>query len=331
MRQSAVSGIITQRAGTTGNRLFPEIAPYSSGWLDVDPPHRLYWEECGNRQGIPALFLHGGPGAGATPSSRRFFDPQAYRIVVLDQRGAGRSIPPGCIERNTTQDLVADIEALRKDRGIGKWLVFGGSWGALLGLAYAQSHPERCLGLVLRGVFLGGRAEIDWFLTGMRRFFPEAWRAFAQHLPVSERNHLLAGYYRRLIDPDPAVNEPAARAWSRYEAACSTLMPRDEPLPALDGPDAALGLARIEAHYFTHGCFLHEGALLAGAARLADLPGVIVQGRYDMVCPPQSAHALASAWPRARFEIVPDAGHSAIEPGIADALVAATERLKAVL
>lgn len=313
------------------NRLFPEIEPFARGYLAVDPPHRLYWEECGNPQGVPALFLHGGPGAGATPSSRRFFDPQAYRIVVFDQRGAGRSTPPGAIESNTTRDLVADIETLRLHRGINRWLVFGGSWGALLALAYAQSHPRHCLGLILRGVFLGSRSEIDWFLTGMRRFFPEPWREFAQHLPTSERGDLLAGYYRRLTDADPAVHLPAARAWSRYEAACSTLIPADSALHPLDDPDVALGLARIESHYFVHDCFLHEGALLAGVARLHGIPGVIVQGRYDMVCPPQSAHALASAWPRARFEIVPDAGHSALEPGTVDALVAATERFKKVL
>lgn len=328
MRRTAATGFATNRAEAVRTRLFPEIEPSASGRLQVDPPHELYWEECGALDGLPVLFLHGGPGAGASPSSRRFFDPRGYRIVLFDQRGAGRSTPAGSIEANTTQHLVADIEALRLERGIEKWVVFGGSWGALLALAYAQSHPEHCLGLILRGIFLGSRTEIDWFLTGMRRFFPEAWRAFAQHLPTSERNDLLASYHRRLTDPDPAVHLPAARAWSRYEAACSTLIPRDEPLHTLDDPDTALRLARIEAHYFTHGCFLHEGALLAGAKRLADLPGVIVQGRYDMVCPPQSAHALASAWPRARFEIVPDAGHSATEPGIVEALVAATERFR---
>lgn len=329
MRRTATSDPATSEAATR-TRLFPEIEPFASGRLKVDPPHELYWEECGAPDGLPVLFLHGGPGAGASPSSRRFFDPRHYRIVLFDQRGAGRSTPAGSIECNTTQHAVADIEALRADRGIEKWVVFGGSWGALLALAYAQSHPWRCLGLILRGVFLGSRAEIDWFLNGMRRFFPEAWRAFAQHIPVSERGDLLASYYRRLTDPDPGVHLPAARAWSRYEAACSTLIPRDEPLQTLDDPAAALGLARIEAHYFKHDCFLHEGALLAGARRLKDIPGVIVQGRYDMVCPPQAAHALASAWPRARFEIVPDAGHSATEPRIAEALVAATERFKTV-
>ena len=314
--------------GIARDRLYPEIEPYTRGRLAVDPPHDLYWEESGNPDGRAVLFLHGGPGAGATPSSRRFFDPSFWRIVVMDQRGAGRSLPPGELSGNTTPALVEDIEALRRHRGIDRWLVFGGSWGALLGLAYAQAHPDRVAGLILRGVFLGDRREIDWFLNGMGRFFPEAWRSFAGHLPPAERSDLLAAYYRRLVDPDPGIHLPAALAWSRYEAACSTLLPRDETMHALDEPEAALGLARIEAHYFRNSCFLHEGALLAGARRMAGISGAIVQGRYDIVCPPAAAFALADAWPCARFELIPDAGHSALEPGIAAALVAATERFK---
>jgi len=316
------------RAEMSRHRLYREIAPHATGRLAVAPPHALYWEESGKPDGAPALFLHGGPGAGLTAASRRFFDPAHYRIIGFDQRGAGRSTPHGELSGNDTQALVADIEALREDRGIERWLVFGGSWGALLALAYAEAHPERCRALVLRGVFLGGRAEVDWFLYGMRGFFPEAWRIFAGHLPAAERDELLAGYYRRLVDPDPAVHMPAARAWSRYEAACSALIPRDETLHRYDTDVAALGLARIEAHFFANGCFLNEGALLAGARRLADIPGAIVQGRYDMVCPPAAAEQLARAWPKARFDLVPDAGHSALEPGIAAALVAATERFK---
>ncbi len=310
------------------NRLYPRIEPYAHGRLAVDPPHRLYWEECGAASGVPVVFLHGGPGAGATPANRRFFDPAHYRIVIFDQRGAGRSTPLGDLTCNTTQHLVADIEALRKDRGIDKWLVFGGSWGAALALAYAQAHPRSCLGLVVRGVFLGAKSEIAWFMNGMRRFFPEPWRSFAGHLPKGERGELLAAYHRRLIDPDPGVHMPAARAWSRYEAACSALVPRDETVHAFDAPNTALGLARIEAHYFMADCFLRDGALLSGARRIADIPGAIVQGRYDMVCPPEAADALAAAWPKARYEIIADAGHSALEPGISAALVAAMERFK---
>ncbi len=310
------------------NRLYPEIEPYAHGRLAVGPPHELYWEECGNPDGSPVLFLHGGPGAGIAASARRFFDPDHYRIILFDQRGAGQSTPHAEIAGNDTDALVADIEALRRGRGVERWVVFGGSWGALLALAYAQSHPERCRGLILRGVFLGGRAEIDWFFDGMRRFFPEAGRAFAGHLPPSERDDLLAGYHRRLTDPDPAVHMPVALAWRRYETACSALIPRDEASMSREDQQAALALARIEAHYFANECFLHDGALLAGVRRMGAIPGAIVQGRYDMVCPPHVADQLAAAWPRARYELIADAGHSAMEPGIATALVAATERFK---
>ena len=309
-------------------RLYPEIEPYAQGRLAVDAPHELYWEECGNPQGSPVLFLHGGPGAGIAASARRFFDPGHYRIILFDQRGAGKSTPHAETGGNDTNALVADMEALRRDRGVERWVLFGGSWGALLALAYAQSHSARCRGLILRGVFLGSRGEIDWFFDGMRRFFPEAGRAFAGHLPPSERDDLLGGFHRHLNDPDPAVHMPAALAWRRYETACSALIPRDGS--AIQGEDrqAALALARLEAHYFINECFLHDGALLAGARRLAAIPGVIVQGRYDMVCPPYAADQLAAAWPNARFELVADAGHSAMEPGITTALVAATERFK---
>lgn len=309
-------------------RLYPEIEPYAQGRLAVDAPHELYWEECGNPEGSPVLFLHGGPGASIAASARRFFDPSHYRIILFDQRGAGKSTPHAETEGNDTNALVADMEVLRRDRGVERWVLFGGSWGALLALAYAQSHPERCRGLILRGVFLGGRAEIDWFFDGMRRFFPEAGRAFAGHLPPSERDDLLGGFHRRLNDPDPAVHMPAALAWRRYETACSALIPRDGAVILEQDREAALTLARLEAHYFINECFLHDGALLAGARRLAAIPGVIVQGRYDMVCPPYTADQLAAAWPNARFDLVADAGHSAMEPGITAALVAATERFK---
>jgi proline iminopeptidase len=328
MRETGDNTALRGAARLGRHRLFPEIEPYAAGRLAVAPPHALYWEESGNPDGAPALYLHGGPGAGLTASARRFFDPAHYRLVAFDQRGAGKSAPAGELAGNDLAALVADIEALREECGVARWLVFGGSWGALLALAYAKAHPDRCTALVLRGVFLGGKAEIDWFLYGMRQFFPDAWRAFANHIPAGERGDLLAAYHKRLTDPDPDVHLPAARAWSQYEAGCSALIPRDETLHRYDDAAAALGLARIEAHYFVNGCFLNEGALLAGMRRIADIPGAIVQGRYDMVCPPATAEQLARAWPKARFDLIPDAGHSALERGIATALVAATERFK---
>jgi proline iminopeptidase len=279
---------------------------------------------------VPVVFLHGGPGAGAVPAHRRFFDPRHYRIVIFDQRGAGRSKPLGELIDNTTDHLVADIERLRRRLDIERWFVFGGSWGSSLALAYAEAYPRQCLGLALRGIFLCRRDEVDWFMTGMRRFFPEAWRAFAEHLPDSERVDLLAGYYRRLTDPDPDIHLPAARAWSRYEGSCSTLRPNPETVSSFLEPTTALGLARIEAHYFVHDCFMEDGALLAGAARLDGVPGVIVQGRYDVVCPVESAAELHRAWPGSELEIVSDAGHSAMEPGIRSGLIAAMEGFKSL-
>ncbi len=311
--------------------LFPEIEPLAQGRLAVDPPHVLYWEESGNPDGAPVLFLHGGPGAGATPAHRRFFDPNHYRIVIFDQRGAGRSIPAGEIANNTTQDLVADIEALRRQLGIEAWLLFGGSWGSSLALAYAQTHPQRCRGAILRGIFLCRRDEVEWFMTGMRRIFPEAWRRFSGFLPESERGDLLTHYYRRLTDPDPDVHVPAALAWNDYESACSTLLPAPEATAPIGDPAKALGLARIEAHYFVNDCFLANGALLDNAGRLEGIPGTIVQGRYDMVCPIAAADELAAAWPEAQYIVAADSGHSAMEPGIRRALVQATERFKTLV
>ena len=288
----------------------------------------MYWEESGNPRGVPALFLHGGPGAGATPVHRRFFDPAFWRVVVYDQRGGGRSTPLGETTDNTPAHLIADIEALRRELAIDRWLVFGGSWGSTLALLYAEAHPESCRGLVLRGIFLARAAEIDWFLYGIRTVFPEAWRAFAGFIPEAERGDLLGAYYRRLTDPDPRVHMAAARAWSLYEGACSTLLPNPETVAAFGEDRLALGLARIEAHFFTHHLFAGSDDLVTRIGRLRHLPGVIVQGRYDMVCPIRSADELARAWPEAEYVIVPDAGHSAMEPGIREQLVLATERLK---
>ena len=308
--------------------LYPEILPHASGMLELDSVHSMYWEVSGNPDGVPALFVHGGPGAGSTPAHRRFFDPQHYRIVVYDQRGAGRSTPLGETRDNTTGHLVRDIETLRLKLGIERWIVFGGPWGSTLALAYAEAHPERCAALVLRGIFLCRASEIRWFLYDMRNVFPEAWRAFAEYLPAPERDDLLRGYYKRLMDPDPAVHMPAARRWSMFEGACSTLLPSPETVAAFGDDRMALGLARIEAHYFVHDVFLPENALLADIGRIRHIPATIVQGRYDMVCPIVTADELHRAWPEARYVVVPDAGHSAMETGIRSALIEATDRLR---
>lgn len=308
--------------------LFPELTPYETGVLPLDHGHLMYWEQSGSATGAPVLFLHGGPGAGTTPTHRRFFDPNFYRIVLYDQRGAGKSTPRASIEANTTSDLIADIERLRETLGIERWLVFGGSWGSTLALAYAEAHPDRCRGLILRGVFMCGAEEVDWFLYGMGHFFPEAWRKFGSGVPEAERGDLLTAYRQRLEDPDPKVHGPAAQAWAAYEATCSTLRPNGDAVAAMGDSAGCLALARLEAHYLANHAFFEEGALLANIGAIRHLPGVIVQGRYDMVCPPTTADRLAQAWPEARFEIVADAGHSALEPGIRAALLKATELMK---
>lgn len=313
-------------SGAPRTELFPEIEPHASGRLPLDARHAMYWEVSGNPDGIPVVFLHGGPGSGASPSHRRFFDPARYRIVIFDQRGSGRSTPLGAIEDNTTPLLIADVERLRRHLAIERWLIFGGSWGSTLALAYGEAHPERCLGFVLRGIFLCRPAEIDWFLYGMRNVFPDVWRNFAEFIPPGERDDLLAAYRRRLEDPDPVVHLPAARTWSLYEGACSTLMPSEDAMRHFGDDGVALGLARIEAHYFAHDIFLPRDSLLANVGRIRHLPCVIVQGRYDMVCPAVSAFDLKAAWPEAELIVVPDAGHSAWEPGIRAHLVAAVAR-----
>jgi proline iminopeptidase len=316
---------------TTRQRdLYPPIEISESGRLNVGDNHDLYWEVAGNPRGKPVVFLHGGPGAGCSADHRRFFDPDAWRIVLFDQRGAGRSTPAGSLKNNTTQALVADIETLRRHLNIDRWAVFGGSWGSTLGLAYAETHPQSVSALVLRGIFLARQSEIDWFLSGMGRFFPEEHARFLQALPEAERDDPLSGYYRRLTDPDPEVHLPAARAWSRYEGACSTLLPSPETVNAFGRDRLALPLARMEAHYFAHRCFLEEGQLLRDVGRLreANVRGIVVQGRYDVICPPQAAWDLRAAWPEVRLTMVADAGHSAMEPGVRRALVAATDELR---
>ena len=304
--------------------------------LDVGDPHRLYWEQSGNPSGTPVVFLHGGPGAGTAPAHRRFFDPARYRIILFDQRGAGRSTPEAELEDNSTPHLVADIELLRQHLDIERWVVFGGSWGSTLALAYGQAHPERCIGFILRGVFLFTDQEVSWFMSdkgdGMGRFFPEAHRAFAGFIPAAEQDDLLAAYYARLTDAAPAIHKPAAAAWCAYENACSRLIPALGKGARGDKGDqyytGALAMARIEAHYMTNRGFLQPGQLLNGLPRIAKHPTVIVQGRYDMVCPIATADRMARLWSGAQYRVVADAGHSSMEPGIRAALVKATEDFK---
>lgn len=308
--------------------VYPPIEPYRSGMLAVDDLHTLYWEECGNPHGVPVLFLHGGPGGGLSPRHRQFFDPAFYRIVLFDQRGAGQSTPLGEHRHNTTQLLVQDIEQLRQMLAIDRWLVFGGSWGSTLALAYGQAHPECCTGFVLRGIFLCTRAEIDWFMNGMAWFFPQEHARFAAAVPQPQRNGLLAAYARRLFSDDAAQNLEAARAWSRYEGSCLHLLPQPEVADAFGADAVALGVGRLEAHYFRNEGFLSDDQLVRNVDRIRHLPATIIQGRYDVVCPPLSAWRLHQAWPQASFHMIEGAGHAALEPGIASALVAATEQFK---
>lgn len=307
--------------------LYPEIEPFRTGRLDVGDGHSLYYEESGNPQGQPALFLHGGPGGGSQPMHRRFFDPKAYRIVVFDQRGCGRSTPFASLEANTTWHLVSDIEMLCRHLEIDRWLVLGGSWGSTLALAYAQSHPQRVTHLVLRGIFLLRRWEIGWFYqSGADALFPDAFEHYLKPIPLSERGDLLLAYHRRLTSSDSKIRLEAARAWSVWEGTTLSLLPDKEREARFAADQYALAFARIECHYFVHrGFFRQDDQLLADAWRLKDIPGVIIQGRYDVVTPLRSAYDLSRAWPEARFEIIPDAGHATSEPGIVDALIRATD------
>ena len=306
--------------------LYPPITPYASGMMDTTSLHRIYWETSGNPDGIPVLFVHGGPGSGTSPKQRQFFDPARYRIILFDQRGSGRSTPHGELTDNTTPHLIADMEALRRELDIDRWLVFGGSWGSTLALAYAEAHPGHCRGLVLRGIFLCRTSEIDWFLDGIRAIFPEAQRQLAEFIPEAERGNLLTAYHQRLLNPDPAIHQPAAHQWATFEASCSTLLPNPELVSAFCSDKTALSLSRIEAHYFVNHIFLPDNSLLAQLDRIRMIPTIIVQGRYDAVCPIVTADELARTWPEARYVIVADAGHSAFEPGIARQLIAACDR-----
>jgi proline iminopeptidase len=297
--------------------------------LPVSDLHTIYFEESGNPAGIPVVFVHGGPGAGTEAAHRRFFDPARYRIVLFDQRGSGKSTPHAELRENTTWHLVEDMERIRTHLGIDRWAVFGGSWGSTLALAYAEAHPERVTGLVLRGIFLLRDKEIDWFYQGgCHMIFPDAWEDYLAPIPGEERGDLVSAYYRRLTSDDPELRLAAARAWSIWEARTSKLYVSDAMVQKYDEADFALAFARIECHYFKHrGFFARDDELLHGASRLRDIPGWIVQGRYDVVCPMISAWDLHKAWPEAKLVVVPDAGHSAFEPGIEAELVAATQAL----
>ena len=302
--------------------LYPAIEPYASGRLGVDGGHEIYWETCGNPQGLPALFLHGGPGGGCSADSRRYFNPSRYRIVLHDQRGCGRSSPEGTLESNTTAHLIADIEALREKLSIERWLLFGGSWGATLALAYAEQYPQRLSAMVLRGIFTARQSELDWlYRQGASQIFPEPWARFAGFIPEGERTDLVRAYHARLTSGDAAVAAAAARAWCLWEDTLSTLLPS----PATFNESSLLSLARIETHYLLHQAFLGEGQILANAHCLRGIPGIIIQGRYDMVTPPVTAWELHQAWPVSILKMVPDAGHASGELGIQRELVAATD------
>ncbi len=313
-------------------KLYPALEPYETGRLKVSPVHELYYEQAGNRDGQPAVFLHGGPGGGLIPEYRQFFDPETYRVVLFEQRGAGRSTPHACLEENTTWDLVADIERLREHAGIERWLVFGGSWGSTLALAYAQTHPERVTALVLRGIFLCRQKEIRWFYQegeGASAIFPDVWEEYVRIIPLAERGDLLAAYHRRLMSDDEAVRLEAAKAWSIWEGSTSKLFPDQKLIDHSGEAKFALALARIECHYFVNNAFFDtDNYLIDRVDKIRDIPAVIVQGRYDVVCPIMSAWDLHRAWPEAELKIIPDAGHAATEPGIVAALVDATDRFR---
>lgn len=307
------------------HRLYPPIKPNRTFWLAVDGQHEIYVEESGNPRGIPVLFVHGGPGAGCEDKHRSYFDPTLYRIVLFDQRGAGKSRPHASLDDNTTPLLVSDMERIRNELGIDKWVLFGGSWGSTLSLVYAETHPERVLGLILRGIFLCRPQEIHWFYQdGAHRLFPDYWQDFIAPIPENERHDLLHAHHRRLTGNDEVARMRSAEAWSVWEGRTATLLPKKEVVDFFSDPHVALSLARIEAHYFVNHIFLRPNQILHDAIRLKNIPGIIVHGRYDMVCPIESAWDLHHAWPEATLEIIPDAGHSASEPGIVDALIRAT-------
>lgn len=308
--------------------LYPLIKPYVSHSLAVDGGHVLHVEECGNPAGQPILFVHGGPGAGCEPYHRQFFDPNIYRVILFDQRGAGQSTPHAKLEMNTTQALVADMEHIRQHLGIERWILFGGSWGSTLSLVYAETYPQNVQGLILRGIFLCRPKEIEWFYqSGASRIFPDLWEDFVEPIPEAERDNLLAAYYKRLTGNDEVTRMAAAKAWSIWEGRTATLKPKQSVVEHFSDPFTALSLARIEAHYFMNNAFLDDDQILRDTYKLKDIPGVIVQGRYDIICPMESAWELYQAWEMAELHIIPDAGHSAAETTTTAALIKATKTI----
>lgn len=305
--------------------LYPPISPYSEYKITVDDVHTLHVEECGTPNGVPVIFLHGGPGAGCSTEHRRFFDPSVYRIILFDQRGCGRSTPHACLENNTIQELVKDMELIREYCKVDKWLLFGGSWGSTLALYYAQLHPQRVSAMILRGIFLCRSKDINWFYQeGASRVYPEEWKDFISHVSENKRDNIVQGYYELLTGDDDVARMSAAKAWSRWEAVCSTLDPNPHVVEFMTEPHIALGMAIVESYYFINKIFLKNEKLLSQVEKLHDIPGVIVHGRYDMVCPVDNAYELSRLWPQAKLEVIRDAGHSAFEPGIVDALIHAT-------
>jgi len=308
-------------------QLYTPIEPYQTHTLTVSEGHRLYVEECGRPDGLPVVFVHGGPGSGCEPWHRQFFNPKMYRIILFDQRGCGRSVPHAELAGNTTGNLVVDMETIRRALGVERWVVFGGSWGSTLGLVYAETYPERVLGLILRGIFLCRPRDIHWFYQdGASYLLPDYWEDYLQTIPLEEQDGLVAAYYRRLTGDDDLVRMAAAKAWSLWEGRASTLLPKASVIDHFANPHTALSLARIECHYFMNDSFLEPDQILNNAEKLQGIPGVIVHGRYDVVCPVEQAWALHRAWPESYLQIIPDAGHSATEPGIVDALMAATNQ-----
>ena len=312
--------------------LYPENEPFETGWIEAGHGHQVFYETCGAKNGRPCVVLHGGPGGAINPTMRRFFDPARWRMTLFDQRGCGNSRPNARLEHNTTWDLIADIERLREQAGVERWAVFGGSWGSTLALAYAATHPQRVTALILRGVFLLTRRELNWFYQdGASMLFPDAWERFLAPIPEGERYDLLGAYHRRLTDPDPAVQRPAAAAWSRWEGDTISIRGPEARPAKFNEPDFATAFARIECHYFSNaGFFTHDGWLLDQVDRFRHIPAWIVQGRFDVVTPLQTAWKLKTAWPEAKFEIIWDAGHASTEPGTINALVRATDAALAV-
>ncbi|MBN8522029.1 MAG: prolyl aminopeptidase [Alphaproteobacteria bacterium] len=308
--------------------LFPDINPYASGYIDVSHGHHLYWEQCGNPEGTPILFLHGGPGGGTSPHHRRLFDPNFYRIILMDQRGSGKSTPHASINHNTRQDLVADINVLRTHLNIDRWHVFGGSWGSTLALSYAIAYPHTCRSLILRGIFLMEQDEIDWFLYGLRHVYPDEWGAFTSDIPVTEQHDLLSAFQSRLNHPDPRIALESAIKWAQYESHCANLIKKEHPIITENDKAFALAISRIECHYFINEVIKPENSLLKSIDKIRHIPGTIIHGRYDMICPLQAGYKLHRAWPEAQFIIVPDAGHSAFDPPIRSELIKATEHAK---